>query len=528
MDPNLAESNFNFGNSPLPQITSPKEASRSIAANPKSEEVNRIALNALKTDSFQVDWSQPLPAFGAMNASAHKFSSGEVITLAEGYVNNEPEDTEAPTPLLEDVSNHNKLHNPRDHKKEESQLDDLSVNLLPAATILKLAKDIETENISDIYSLLEQEASKIIQSAIKKKTMVEVLLRGNIKVFGSPSGELFIKLCDIGQGAYKKAAQILQVAFSSLEQVGKHFELVQAIVIGKELDEQEKRRLGLKQEEIDNEQNINKTLFQTYQSDPTSLTRVAVSKLVALTSAKGEMKTGFMSPFANGGNVDQWILTETNKTLPNKVKMARDMALALSELHAQGIVHRDIKPDNFLIFELDGTFEQVKICDFGKSSFVDPEKSFKEKCNLQMAYTPPEWKHQPILRPEFSGDVFQLGITLYQLFTDTTIKALCFNTAFLSNVSTKPKNQTQYSFNIKNLDPDPDTLKRAEELFAEFSDIKKVSEELRSKVEMWPKMNQIEESIRDMIKKMVSSDPALRPSILEVVNFFKNFKFVGQ
>jgi len=526
MDPNLAESNFNFGSLPLPQITSTKEAFRSIAANAKSEEVNRIALNALKTDSFQADWSQPLPAFGAMNVSAYKFSSGEVVTLAQGYVNNEPEDKEAPTPLLEDVSNHNKLHQPSDHKKEESELDDLSVNLLPAAEILKLAKDIETENISEIHSLLEKEAAKIIRSAIKKKTMVEVLLRDNIKVFGSPSGELFIKLCDIGQGAYKKATQILQVAFSSLEQLGKHFELVQAIVIEKELDEQEKRRLGLKQEEVDNERNINKTLFQTYQSDPTSLTRVAVSKLVALASAKGEMKTGFMSLFANGGNVDQWVIKDTKKTLPNKVKMARDMALALSELHAQGIVHRDIKPDNFLIFEVDGTLEQVKICDFGKASFVDPEKSFKGKCHLQMAYTPPEWKRSSILRPAFSGDVFQLGITLYQLFTDTSINAVCFNTAFLSNVSTKPKNPTQHSFSSKDLDPDD--LKRAEELFTKFSDIKKVSEELRSKVEKWPKIDQIEESIRDMIKKMVSSDPALRPSILDVVNFFKNFKFVGQ
>lgn len=91
----------------------------------------------------------------------------------------------------------------------------------------------------------------------------------------------------------------------------------------------------------------------------------------------------------------------------------RDMILGIEYLHAQGIVHRDIKPDNCLITHDD----VLKIVDFGVSEMFEKDGDMHTaKSAGSPAFMPPELcvaKHGPV-----SGkavDIWSMGVTLYCL-----------------------------------------------------------------------------------------------------------------
>jgi len=105
-------------------------------------------------------------------------------------------------------------------------------------------------------------------------------------------------------------------------------------------------------------------------------------------------------------------------TLPTAEGLAifKQMAAGLAAIHAAGIIHRDIKPNNIM---LDGVGSEVRLCitDFGLARAHEAEPSFAGKGLVAGTpdYMAPElYLGQP---PSQATDLFAFGVVLHEVFT---------------------------------------------------------------------------------------------------------------
>jgi hypothetical protein len=90
---------------------------------------------------------------------------------------------------------------------------------------------------------------------------------------------------------------------------------------------------------------------------------------------------------------------------------------SVGEAHAQGIIHRDIKPDNLYLTEMKGTEDYVKVLDFSVAKLDDPNSQqtragvvFGTPC-----YMSPEQGRGAQLGP--GSDIYAFGICLYEMIS---------------------------------------------------------------------------------------------------------------
>ena len=100
------------------------------------------------------------------------------------------------------------------------------------------------------------------------------------------------------------------------------------------------------------------------------------------------------------------------------VEITRALGQALASAHAQGIVHRDIKPQNVLF----DAAERPKLADFGLARLLDPEADGLTQPAFVAgtpAYMSPEARAGA--RPHPSADVYALGVLLREMLTGTAL-----------------------------------------------------------------------------------------------------------
>jgi serine/threonine-protein kinase len=114
----------------------------------------------------------------------------------------------------------------------------------------------------------------------------------------------------------------------------------------------------------------------------------------------------------DGTDLKELIQRERALPWPRAVAIARDVLAGLAAIHAAGIVHRDIKPQNVLI----GRDGSVKVTDFGVAH-VERDTSLTAAGTTvgTAAYMAPEQAQGQAPTP--AADVYAVGVMLYEMVT---------------------------------------------------------------------------------------------------------------
>ena len=130
--------------------------------------------------------------------------------------------------------------------------------------------------------------------------------------------------------------------------------------------------------------------------------------------------------YVDGDDLDHWLKRYEELPLEWCCEVARQVALGLDHIHRQGIVHRDIKPNNLLIVARSlREVPHVKIADLGAASIkagMDGGETPLTSIN-QFLGTPNYVAPEQVLNArdvDHRADLFSLGCTLFRLLTRQT------------------------------------------------------------------------------------------------------------
>ena len=103
--------------------------------------------------------------------------------------------------------------------------------------------------------------------------------------------------------------------------------------------------------------------------------------------------------------------------LNRKIDLVIQICKALSYAHRNGVIHRDVKPENILI-DREGN---VRVLDFGIAQLFYKDNWTAQQTQPDMimgtiAYMSPEQQDDPS-RVSYASDLFSLGAVMYELFT---------------------------------------------------------------------------------------------------------------
>jgi serine/threonine protein kinase len=104
---------------------------------------------------------------------------------------------------------------------------------------------------------------------------------------------------------------------------------------------------------------------------------------------------------------------DTIPDIPSTLMLAWlcDMADVIAYIHSKGVKHRDMKPDNFLVYDM----FHIKLCDFGLSKRHHSYRSTSSAAGT-IAFIAPELL-LAIQGSSYASDIFAFGVTAVQIFT---------------------------------------------------------------------------------------------------------------
>jgi serine/threonine protein kinase len=109
--------------------------------------------------------------------------------------------------------------------------------------------------------------------------------------------------------------------------------------------------------------------------------------------------------------------------VPRALALAHGMVSGLAAAHAQGTVHRDVKPENVLLAHTADGRELPKVLDFGIAAMAESatQSNMTRGLLLTPDYAAPEqWMEMPAAQMDGRTDLYAMGCVFYEMLTGST------------------------------------------------------------------------------------------------------------
>lgn len=139
----------------------------------------------------------------------------------------------------------------------------------------------------------------------------------------------------------------------------------------------------------------------------------------------GEMPQGeglyLVMEYLEGRSLTEVLREEGALRVPRALHIALQICDAVGAAHAQGVVHRDVKPENVMLVRRHGDPDFVKVLDFGIARMLWDEQTALTQSGVIFGtarYISPEGASGE--HTDARSDVYSIGVLIYQLLTGVT------------------------------------------------------------------------------------------------------------
>lgn len=358
--------------------------------------------------------------------------------------------------------------------------------------ITKKMENLMDKMTDDVMTFIKSQGIDYLIKAKNSGIRQSIIVNNTLLGF-TPSGKIYLGVEQLGTGNFKETFSTVLIASTQIEKIQQGL-VHRAFSITKTQEAGSSTPSSLENE-------IRVHLYLKQKSRTHDLSNVCAAKSVSVMNQK---KIGIMTELCEGGDLDSLLKSNRVISQAETYFLAAQMATGLAQLHHEdvNIVHRDLKSDNFF-FLLDekGQIEKVKIGDFGLSSQC--KDNLFHSSIFPFCFVDPQWHDYPEYKgaPQFSkeSDVYQLGVTFYQMFVDLPLQSLykyfSESTLKLQSKSDRPVREFMKQFKLS--------------------------------YRNWLGMNKIQDlEVREFLFLMLDPDPSKRPTAQAVANFF-NRKFLA-
>jgi serine/threonine protein kinase len=199
-------------------------------------------------------------------------------------------------------------------------------------------------------------------------------------------------------------------------------------------------------------------------------------------------------------SLDELVVYRDKLSLGRRLEVFRDVVLGVHQMHIAGIVHRDIKAENCLVFQRPKQ-AVVKLTDLGRSKRLsEPTRFLVEDYVVgrgDLRFAPPEALWGQVGPDEVSmrrADLYLLGSVLYELVLGQAITAVAIGAGLAMSVANWAMSVHPVDRTAEYRDKIAEVAGRYELAFGLFED----------------KVPAVVEGLNRLLRQLCSPDPALR------------------